>query len=51
MESTIAAEIAEAVSLAETSPWEPLEDLTKDVYTPGNSSQRSGFSDQPGTES
>jgi TPP-dependent pyruvate/acetoin dehydrogenase alpha subunit len=34
METTIAAEIAEAVSFAETGPWEPLEDLTKDVYTP-----------------
>jgi pyruvate dehydrogenase E1 component alpha subunit len=33
METAIAAEIAEAVSYAEMGPWEPLEDLTKDVYT------------------
>jgi TPP-dependent pyruvate/acetoin dehydrogenase alpha subunit len=33
MEIAIAAEIAEAVSYAEMGPWEPLEDLTKDVYT------------------
>jgi pyruvate dehydrogenase E1 component alpha subunit len=34
MESTIADEIAEAMAFAEAGPWEPLEDLTKDVYTP-----------------
>ncbi|HSN04541.1 MAG TPA: pyruvate dehydrogenase (acetyl-transferring) E1 component subunit alpha [Nitrospira sp.] len=34
METAIAAEIAEAVSFAENGPWEPLEDLTKDLYTP-----------------
>ena len=34
METAIAAEIAEAVSFAESGSWEPLEDLTKDVYTP-----------------
>lgn len=34
METAVAAEIAEAVSFAETGPWEPLEDLAKDVYTP-----------------
>lgn len=33
METTIAAEIAEAISFAESGPWEPLEDLSKDVYT------------------
>jgi TPP-dependent pyruvate/acetoin dehydrogenase alpha subunit len=37
METTIATEIAEAVAFAETGPWEPLEDLTKDVYTPTKS--------------
>jgi pyruvate dehydrogenase E1 component alpha subunit len=31
MEASIAAEIEEAVQFAETSPWEPVEDLTKDV--------------------
>jgi pyruvate dehydrogenase E1 component alpha subunit len=34
LESRIAAEIAESVSFAESGAWEPLEDLTKDVYTP-----------------
>jgi TPP-dependent pyruvate/acetoin dehydrogenase alpha subunit len=34
MATAIAAEIAEAVSFAEAGSWEPLEDLTKDVYTP-----------------
>jgi pyruvate dehydrogenase E1 component alpha subunit len=33
-EAAIAAEIAEAVAFAETGPWEPIEDLRKDVYTP-----------------
>jgi TPP-dependent pyruvate/acetoin dehydrogenase alpha subunit len=33
MEATIADEIADAVAFAEAGPWEPLEDLTKDVYT------------------
>jgi pyruvate dehydrogenase E1 component alpha subunit len=33
MESAIAAEIAEAVAFAEAGPWEPVEDLTKDVYS------------------
>jgi TPP-dependent pyruvate/acetoin dehydrogenase alpha subunit len=34
METAIAVEIAEAVSFAESGSWEPLEDLTKDLYTP-----------------
>jgi pyruvate dehydrogenase E1 component alpha subunit len=34
MESSIAEEIADAESFAEEGTWEPLEDLTKDVYTP-----------------
>jgi pyruvate dehydrogenase E1 component alpha subunit len=33
MESDIAAEIDGAVAYAEAGPWEPIEDLTKDVYT------------------
>jgi pyruvate dehydrogenase E1 component alpha subunit len=32
-EADVKAEIDDAVVFAETSPWEPLEDLTKDVYT------------------
>jgi pyruvate dehydrogenase E1 component alpha subunit/2-oxoisovalerate dehydrogenase E1 component len=39
MEDAIADEIAEAVAFAEASPWEPLEDLTKDVYTPVSSKE------------
>jgi pyruvate dehydrogenase E1 component alpha subunit len=34
MEQQITAEINEAVACAEAGPWEPVEDLTKDVYTP-----------------
>jgi len=34
VESRIATEIAEAIAYAESGPWEPVEDLTKDVYTP-----------------
>jgi TPP-dependent pyruvate/acetoin dehydrogenase alpha subunit len=34
MENAIASELAEAVQFAEASPWEPIEDLTKDVCTP-----------------
>ncbi len=33
MEASIGKEIDEAVAFAEASPWEPVEDLTKDVYT------------------
>jgi TPP-dependent pyruvate/acetoin dehydrogenase alpha subunit len=33
LETTVGAEIAEAVAFAEAGPWEPVEDLTKDVYT------------------
>jgi pyruvate dehydrogenase E1 component alpha subunit len=34
LETAIAAEVAEAVAFAEAGPWEPVEDLTRDVYTP-----------------
>ena len=34
LETAVAEEIAEAVAFAEAGPWEPVEDLTKDVYTP-----------------
>ncbi len=37
MEDAIAAEIDDAVAFAEASPWEPVEDLEKDVYTPTSS--------------
>jgi pyruvate dehydrogenase E1 component alpha subunit len=34
LESRVAAEIADAVAVAEAGAWEPVEDLTKDVMTP-----------------
>ncbi len=34
MEATVAAEVEESVRFAEEGPWEPGEDLTRDVYTP-----------------
>jgi pyruvate dehydrogenase E1 component alpha subunit len=34
MEAQLAAEIDEAVAFADAGPWEPVENLTKDVYTP-----------------
>jgi pyruvate dehydrogenase E1 component alpha subunit len=34
MEAGVAAEIAAAVAFAEAGPWEPVENLTRDVYTP-----------------
>lgn len=37
LEARIAAEISEAVAFAESGPWEPVEDLLKDVYTLGES--------------
>ncbi|HTY79075.1 MAG TPA: pyruvate dehydrogenase (acetyl-transferring) E1 component subunit alpha [Candidatus Bathyarchaeia archaeon] len=33
MEAAVAREVDEAVAIAEAGPWEPLEDLTRDVYT------------------
>ena len=34
IETAVAAEVAAAVGVAEAGPWEPVEELTKDVYTP-----------------
>lgn len=34
LEVEIAAELEDAVAVAEAGPWEPVEDLTSDVYTP-----------------
>lgn len=34
LEQGVAEQVAAAVEFAEAGPWEPLEDLTKDVYTP-----------------
>ena len=33
MEASVAAEIAQAVAVADAGLWEPVEDLTRDVYT------------------
>lgn len=33
IETDVAAEIAQAVAFAEAAPWEPVENLTRDVYT------------------
>lgn len=33
MEASVATELEQAVAFAEAGPWEPVEDLTKDVYT------------------
>lgn len=33
LEERVGVEVADAVAFAEAGPWEPLEDLTKDVYT------------------
>jgi pyruvate dehydrogenase E1 component alpha subunit len=33
LEESVAADVADAVTVAEHGPWEPVEDLTKDVYT------------------
>jgi len=34
LEASVVAEVADAVAAAEAGPWEPLEDLLKDVHTP-----------------
>jgi hypothetical protein len=34
IEAAVSAVVAEAVAFAEAGAWEPLDDLTKDVYTP-----------------
>jgi len=39
MEAGVATEIAEAVATAEAGPWEPVEDLTRDVHTPREAMQ------------
>jgi TPP-dependent pyruvate/acetoin dehydrogenase alpha subunit len=33
LETSVGGEIDEAVRVAEAGPWEPVEDLTRDVYT------------------
>lgn len=45
IETAIAAEIADAVAFAEAGEWEPIEDLTRDVYTPATGPQQSAFGD------
>ena len=38
IEAGVAREIDDAVRVAEDGPWEPVEDLTRDVYTPAGES-------------
>jgi TPP-dependent pyruvate/acetoin dehydrogenase alpha subunit len=40
LETSVATEIAEAIAVAEAGPWEPTEDLTRDVYTPRETALR-----------
>jgi pyruvate dehydrogenase E1 component alpha subunit len=40
IETAVAAEIDDAVAFAEAGEWEPVEDLTKDVYTPSATTER-----------
>jgi TPP-dependent pyruvate/acetoin dehydrogenase alpha subunit len=34
MEADVAAEIERAITFADAGPWEPVADLTRDLYTP-----------------
>jgi TPP-dependent pyruvate/acetoin dehydrogenase alpha subunit len=36
IEAEVAAEIDEAVAFAESAPWEPVENLLRDVHTPSS---------------
>jgi pyruvate dehydrogenase E1 component alpha subunit len=38
IEAAVVAEIADAVAIAEAGPWEPVEDLAKDLYAPATPS-------------
>ena len=51
IDSAIAAEIADAVACAEVGEWEPIEDLTRDVYTPVSGAPRSVVSERLKTDS
>ena len=44
IEAAVAAEIDDAVAFAEAGQWEPIEDLTKDVYTPRNAGRDAAVS-------
>jgi pyruvate dehydrogenase E1 component subunit alpha len=41
LQSSVAAQIAQAIAAAEAGPWEPVEDLLKDVHTPATKSAQS----------
>lgn len=43
LEAKIAAEIDQAVAVAENGPWEPLADLARDLYTPQESAALPGI--------
>jgi TPP-dependent pyruvate/acetoin dehydrogenase alpha subunit len=49
LESSVAAQVSASVAAAEAGPWEPVEDLLKDVYTAdgGSISSGSSQSDEP----
>jgi pyruvate dehydrogenase E1 component alpha subunit len=44
LESSVAAQVAEAVAAAEAGPWEAVEDLLKDVHSPAKGSVESSHS-------
>ena len=51
LEAEVAAQVTEAVAAAETGPWEPVEDLLKDVHTPVSGSMtRDGSMAAPNNE-
>ncbi len=49
LEAGVAGQVAEAVAYAEAGPWEPVEDLLKDVYTPRQEAAPSGASESRGS--
>jgi len=46
LETSIAAEVTDAVAFAEAGPWEPVENLTKDVYSRTVSDQQSAINEK-----
>jgi TPP-dependent pyruvate/acetoin dehydrogenase alpha subunit len=42
IEQGVEADVEEAVAFAEAGPWEPVENLTRDVYTLGNETKQEG---------
>ena len=50
LDASIAAEVADAVAFAEAGPWEPVEDLTKDVYSQPVGDQQSAITQKLTTD-